>query len=878
MANYNFLQEAKVWFEKTSSEEGIVAYTDRFTQAPYQYGNFGRYKETVAGIGSEPLFIHQTARLFPTSGSNSTGHDATLGDRKVLLAFDCSSYATGEATSATVVMINVVNGVKYLRVKIGDQITLNNTSDWEELNRANTDGIHVDIPFSQLTPFNTPVRENGVDGLAELTHIRYEIDPPNKTFRMWVNTTLVAEEVSANSFRWIGDGDVNTITNKYNSRRAGFGTATQFTNSIFTIPHMPTSLYSDMTNRDEAVASIPYNIGGLAFTWFPFSSVSQVGGSTDVYHNQTVVNFNAVYPLPVKKDLTFSQTFTDNNYSVKTIQNTGNMFKASSINKANPADVSFSIPVFESLNGISEFYDIIRKLNTENRLSYFTLYIQLPNDFYTIEKCVVVGTTFKMEKTNPLEIEVKVQGSKISRGTNTTFIQPFIATSFPETYQLTTDHLVTTIDSTPIDCLISLSAELQNEVQWVENNTVDKAITTGSFNNANHSFWSIVDTTPTYSPTIPIDYIINNAPVTVGSNISYTYIGEASINAARDRITLKVFEDPTSTLRSNQNNFSAEDNRENFRLDWDSSLLNLHSHSILFDRPSAADLTSFYMDETLEVNAAYFKYSAEDETWVSGSQPRIWHDLTFSGIQYTNTSVPVQKYQFEFDVLSANTNDVSFELTNQDGTSLSAVNNTRAGKENPLKFQLNSIPAEDPHVSIDPATGEVRLNYPSSSFSSSEWVNGGTANYTYTVQSINDNRDIVASKDFSLDTDATQYSNQQPVHGSIIDTVNINDFTPDSDKNTTYPQEAVIISRTFSGSVEQYVTDSTDHKYVQTHKTGVPIVIEAGKNSTSGFQFNLGNCTFTNRNNVADAFTQNFDWLMNDNPADLSAILKINNT
>ncbi len=875
MANYNFLNDAKVWFQKTSSEEDIVAYTNRFTTTTVS-GLFWSYKADVAGIGSEPLFIHQTARLFPTSGTNSTGHDATLGDRKVLLAFDCSSYAAGEATSATVVMINVVNGVKYLRVKIGSQITLNNTSDWEELNRANTDGIHVDIPFSQLSPFNTPVRENGVDGLAELTHIRYEIDPPNKTFRMWINSTLVAEEVSANSFRWIGDGDFNSTANKYDKRRGGFGAATQATNTNFTIPHMPTSLYSDMTNRDEALASIPYNISSLALTWFPIAS--QVGGSTDLYHNQTAVNFNAVYPLPIKKDLTFSQTFTDNNYSVKTIQNTGNMFKASSINKANPADVSFSIPVFESFNGINEFYDIIRKLNTENSLSYFTLYVQLPNDFYTIEKCVVVGTTFKMEKTSPLEIEVKVQGSKISRGTNTTFIQPFIATSYPETYQLTTDHLVTTIDSTPIDCLISLSAELQNEVQWVENNTVDKAIETGSFNNANHSFWNIVDTTPTYSPTIPMDRIINNAPVTIVPTSSYTYIGEASINAARDRITLKIFEDPKSTLRNNQNTQSAVDFEENFRLDWDSSLLSLHSHSILFDRPSAADLTNPYVDETVTVNAAFFRYQAEDISVYSSSQNRIWHSLTFSGTQYTDTSVPVQTYLFEFDVLSATTDDVSFELTNGNGSSFSASGNTFAGKENPLKFQLNPIPAEQPHVRIVSATGEVSMHYPSNNFSNSEWASGGTGNYTYTVQSINDNRDIVASKDFSLDTDATQYSNQQPVAGSVIDTVNINDFTPDSDKNTTYPQEAVIISRTFSGSVEQYVTDSTDHKYVQTHKTGVPIVIEAGKNSTSGFQFNLGNCTFTNRNNVADAFTQNFDWLMNDNPADLSTILKINNT
>ena len=52
-------------------------------------------------------------------------------------------------------------------------------------------------------------------------------------------------------------------------------------------------------------------------------------------------------------------------------------------------------------------------------------------------------------------------------------------------------------------------------------------------------------------------------------------------------------------------------------------------------------------------------------------------------------------------------------------------------------------------------------------------------------------------------------------------------------------------------------------------KTGVPIVIKAGKSATQGFQFNLLNCSFTNRNNVADVFTQSYDWKMNDNPTDL---------
>ena len=91
-----------------------------------------------------------------------------------------------------------------------------------------------------------------------------------------------------------------------------------------------------------------------------------------------------------------------------------------------------------------------------------------------------------------------------------------------------------------------------------------------------------------------------------------------------------------------------------------------------------------------------------------------------------------------------------------------------------------------------------------------------------------------------------------------------------------YPSNFTLKKRVLSGSVGQYVL-SNFNSDTQQWKTGVPVVIKAGESATVGFQFDLSNCTFTNRNNVEDVFTQSYDWKMNDNPTDLGSKIKFNN-
>jgi hypothetical protein len=100
-----------------------------------------------------------------------------------------------------------------------------------------------------------------------------------------------------------------------------------------------------------------------------------------------------------------------------------------------------------------------------------------------------------------------------------------------------------------------------------------------------------------------------------------------------------------------------------------------------------------------------------------------------------------------------------------------------------------------------------------------------------------------------------------------------------SESTTMYPSNFTLEKRILSGSVGQYVTDSTNSN-IQTWKIGVPVRVNAGNgeagNSFKGFSFKSTNCSFTDRNIVENVFTQSYDWKMNENTTNLGSVLKLN--
>ena len=174
---------------------------------------------------------------------------------------------------------------------------------------------------------------------------------------------------------------------------------------------------------------------------------------------------NNQYELEVS-NVDFSQTFTENSRKVKTLH-TQNMFEASVINKANPAD--FQIDAFA-------LQQADNKVVFDRLLDYatFDLYIKTEESTFKLEKAVITNGTFLIEQLKPLSISVSGQASKLSRVGNGSYTIP--GTVVARSSTITHNQLLHTkvvLGGTDISSrLVSVSLELQNEVSWNPYTTV----------------------------------------------------------------------------------------------------------------------------------------------------------------------------------------------------------------------------------------------------------------------------------------------------------------------------------------------------------------------------------------------------------------------
>ncbi len=164
--------------------------------------------------------------------------------------------------------------------------------------------------------------------------------------------------------------------------------------------------------------------------------------------------------------INFSQTFAETSYPVKTLHAQTNVFEASVINRANPADFSFNLPAL-----VEDDFDIVHTLllNTNQ----FDLFVKTAADIFKIPSCVITNGRFVIERSRPLSIEIQGQGSRVLRGQTLTGTLQSRAAS--RTYTIP-QKLIVTIEGTTIPNILSLSLELQNEINWTPYATVHGAL------------------------------------------------------------------------------------------------------------------------------------------------------------------------------------------------------------------------------------------------------------------------------------------------------------------------------------------------------------------------------------------------------------------
>jgi hypothetical protein len=178
-----------------------------------------------------------------------------------------------------------------------------------------------------------------------------------------------------------------------------------------------------------------------------------------------VVSGGTTYRIYVS-NITFSQTFSEQSYPVATIHSPSDLFEESVINAANIANFSFEVPVVTQKNRYSILHSLL--VNATE----FDLYIKTQADTYRLRKSVMTTGNYVIERSRPLALQISGEAAQLYRGvsgftpssafTDKTYIIPKV-----EVY-LDGPSLMTDV--------VSVSMELQNEIQWTGYKTVNNAI------------------------------------------------------------------------------------------------------------------------------------------------------------------------------------------------------------------------------------------------------------------------------------------------------------------------------------------------------------------------------------------------------------------
>jgi len=178
--------------------------------------------------------------------------------------------------------------------------------------------------------------------------------------------------------------------------------------------------------------------------------------------------------------ISFSQTFAEDSYPVKTLHDQSKMFEGSTITKANPASFSFEVPLTIEKDE-SIVIDLLSDL-TSGQLSSFDMYVQTGSSTFKLENSVITSGNFDIRPENQFTVQLEGQGTKLSRVGDENYTIPGSAQSESSTRNPLLVYPVLSVDSLNMNSIISASIQIQNNIEWTpyENLQASLAVTSSS--------------------------------------------------------------------------------------------------------------------------------------------------------------------------------------------------------------------------------------------------------------------------------------------------------------------------------------------------------------------------------------------------------------
>ena len=192
------------------------------------------------------------------------------------------------------------------------------------------------------------------------------------------------------------------------------------------------------------------------------------------------------YLLKTAPDVSFSQTFAEDAYEVKTLHDQTKMFQGTSITKANPADFSFTVHLTTEKDET-----IVKSLLTDydstegqTRINSFDLYIVTGESTFKLNECVITEGNFNLAKGSPLSLAVSGQAQKLERVGNASYSLPGSLASASSTRTPTLSLIDVEVSGSDVSNIISATLTVQNEIQWTPYETLQSSLSVTNASNA----------------------------------------------------------------------------------------------------------------------------------------------------------------------------------------------------------------------------------------------------------------------------------------------------------------------------------------------------------------------------------------------------------
>jgi hypothetical protein len=251
------------------------------------------------------------------------------------------------------------------------------------------------------------------------------------------------------------------------------------------------------------------------------------------------------YNVKITPSLSFSQTFAEDAYEVKTLHDQTKMFSGTSITKANPANFSFEIHLTEEKDE-SIVLDLLTDYDTstgEQLLKSFDMYIVTNESTFKLEGCIITQGEFSFARSNPLQLSVSGQAKKLERVGSDSYSLPGTLQSASATRTPTKPLLRVDVGGNEQPNIVSATLSVQNNINWTPYETLQSSL------NVNNTVANAM---------YPSNYSLNDRVVT--GNLTQ-YMTDATLTGSARATQFQTFNESTSvrvrTLVNNSNFFDA---------------------------------------------------------------------------------------------------------------------------------------------------------------------------------------------------------------------------------------------------------------------------------------------------------------------------------